>query len=245
MLTAPEETDTRHLADAVATLSTAIRAGQLITARMLERTLEGAFDAPASSGIWDWRCAYDALETASAHATLMGGAAPDLAALCAAEKKRPTQTKRSEEQIRLQQFSTPIPFAFLAAQAAAITGDDVVLEPSAGTGALASFAKLAGARITVNEIDPRRRALLEIVTGQRSSGFDAAQIDDLLPPSFQPSIVLMNPPFSSSIDRDDDKHMAARHLISAMKRLAPGGRLVAIMPMRFSPEREQNRRRRG
>ena len=238
MLTAPEQTDTRQMADAVATLSTAMRAGQLITARMLERTMEAAFDAPASSGAWDWRCAYDGMEAASVHAMLLDEAAPELAALTAAASKRPTQTKRSEDQIRLQQFSTPLPFAFLAARAAAITSDDMVLEPSAGTGALAGFAKRFDAQVTVNEIDPHRRALLEIVTGQRASSFDAAQIDDLLTPAAVPSVVLMNPPFSSSFDRAEDKHMASRHLLSAMKRLAPGGRLVAIMPPRFDPKRE-------
>ena len=238
MLTAPEQTDTRRMAEAVSTLSTAMRAGQLITARMLERTMEAAFDAPASSGAWDWRCAYDAMEAASTHAMLLDATAPKLASLTAAAQKRPTQTKRSEEQIRLQQFSTPLPFAFLAARAAAITSDDVVLEPSAGTGALAGFAKRFGAQVTVNEIDARRRALLEIVTGQRASSFDAAQIDDMLTPATVPSVVLMNPPFSSSFDRAEDKHMASRHLLSAMKRLAPGGRLVAIMPPRFDPKRE-------
>ena len=238
MLTALEPADTRQMADAVSTLSTAMRAGQLITAKMLERTMEAAFDAPASSGIWDWRCAYDAMEAASTHAMLLDPSVPELVALSAAASKRPTQTKRSEEQIRLQQFSTPLPFAFLAAKAAAITPADVVLEPSAGTGALAGFAKRAGAGLVANEIDPRRRALLEIVTGQRASGYDAAQIDDLLAASTMPSVVLMNPPFASSVDRADDPHMAARHLLSAMKRLAPGGRLVAIMPPRFSPERE-------
>ena len=238
MLTAPEPNHARQMADAVSTLSTAMRAGQLITAKMLERTMETAMDAPASSGLWDWRCAYDALEAASTHAMLLDGEVPGLTSLAAAAMKRPTQTKRSEEQLRLQQFSTPLPFAFLAAKAAAITPDDVVLEPSAGTGALVGFAKRFGAQVVVNEIDPRRRALLEIVTGQRASGYDAAQIDDLLAPSTVPSVILMNPPFARSFDRDDDKHMAARHLLSAMKRLAAGGRLVAIMPPRFSPERE-------
>jgi len=178
------------------------------------------------------------LEAATAHAMLLDPAAPFLTALRSAEQKRPTQTKRSEEQIRLQQFSTPLPLAFLAAEAAAITPDDLVLEPSAGTGSLVGFAKHLGARIAVNEIDSRRRALLEIVTGQRASGFDAAQIDDLLSPTVIPSVVLMNPPFTSSIDRAEDRHMASRHLLSAMKRLAPGGRLVTIMPPRFSPKGE-------
>ena len=238
MLTAPEPTDTRHMAEAVAELSTLIRAGQLLTARKLEQTMAAIFGVPASSGTWNWRTSYDALEAASAHAMVLDPSAPFLATLRAAEQKRPTQTKRSEEQIRLQQFSTPLPLAFLAATAAAITPDDLVLEPSAGTGSLIAFAKRIGARVAVNEIDPRRRALLEIVTGQRASGYDGAQIDDLLSPTTIPSVVLMNPPFSSSFDRADDRHMASRHLLSAMKRLAPGGRLVAIMPPRFSARGE-------
>ncbi len=238
MLQTLDPIDTRQIATAVATLSEAMRSGQLITARMLERLMEESFMAPASAGTWDWRCGYDALETASAHAVLLDPVAPDLATLTAAALKRPTQTKRSEDQIRLQQFSTPMPFAFLAAKAAAITSDDVVLEPSAGTGALAVFAKRIGATLAINETDPRRRALLEIVTGQRASGHDAAQIDDLLTASITPTVILMNPPFASSFDRAEDKHMASRHLLSAMKRLAPGGRLVAIMPARFGPERE-------
>ena len=42
-----------------------MRVGQLITAKMLERTLEASFKAPASSGIWDWRCTYDAMEASA------------------------------------------------------------------------------------------------------------------------------------------------------------------------------------
>jgi len=180
MLKSVDVLEVQPMADAVAVLSQSIRNGQLITARMLERILETSSGVPSSAGVWDWRCAYDVLETASAHAMLLAHDTPDLAGLIAAGKKRPTQTKRSEEQIRLQQFSTPLPFAHLAAQAAAITTDDVVLEPSAGTGALAAFAKRVGAKLILNEIDPRRRALLEIITGQRASSYDAAQIDDLL-----------------------------------------------------------------
>ena len=54
----------------------------------------------------------------------------------------PSQTRRSEEQLRLQQFSTPFPLAYAALQAAAIRPGDVVLEPSAGTGMLAVMAAL-------------------------------------------------------------------------------------------------------
>ena len=55
-----------------------------------------------------------------------------------------TETRRSEQQIRLQQFSTPLPYAALAVRAAAIRKGETVLEPSAGTGSLAGFAKQAG-----------------------------------------------------------------------------------------------------
>ena len=43
----------------------------------------------------------------------------------------PSHTKRSDEQIHLQQFSTPLPLAYAALQAATIRPSDVVLEPSA------------------------------------------------------------------------------------------------------------------
>lgn len=53
-----------------------------------------------------------------------------------------TETRRSEQQIRLQQFSTPLPYAALVSRAAAIRPGETVLEPSAGAGAMAGFATL-------------------------------------------------------------------------------------------------------
>jgi len=135
-----------------------------------------------------------------------------------------TETRRSEQQIRLQQFSTPLPYAAFAVRAAAIRSGETMLEPSAGTGSLAGFAKRAGAKLMLNEVDPFRH--------------DAEHIDDLLTSTTAPSVVVMNPPFASSVDRSRDKHIAAKHLIGAAKRLTPGGRLVAIMPMGFTPERD-------
>src|SRR3546814_4485761 len=61
----------------------------------------------------------------------------------------PTQTRRSEEGQSLQQFSTPLPLAFVAAHAASIHAGDRVLEPSAGTGMLAIHAELAGASLEI------------------------------------------------------------------------------------------------
>ena len=66
-----------------------------------------------------------------------------LAMLQAVAALEPSHTLRSEEQVRLQQFSTPLPLAYAALQAAAIRPGDVVLEPSAGTGMLAVMAECA------------------------------------------------------------------------------------------------------
>jgi hypothetical protein len=75
----------------------------------------------------------------------------------------PTQSYRSERQVDLQQFSTPLHLAWLAAHAARITDADTVLEPSAGTGMLAVHARQLGAQLILNERDPAAR---------RSSGTD-------------------------------------------------------------------------
>src|SRR3546814_20354976 len=45
----------------------------------------------------------------------------------------------------------------------------------------------------------------------------------------------MNPPFSRSVGLGADAHAAVRHLQAALRRLSPGGRLVAIMPDWFGP----------
>jgi len=54
-----------------------------------------------------------------------------------------------------------------------------VLEPSAGTGALAAFAARAGAMLLLNEIDPFRQRLLRAVFGGEVTGHDGEHIDDV------------------------------------------------------------------
>ena len=86
-------------------------------------------------------------------------------------ERLPSQTRRSEESNRFQQFSTPIALGLAAAEAAAITADDLVLEPSAGTGLLAIFAELAGAGLALNEIaDTRAGLLARLYRDARSQG---------------------------------------------------------------------------
>jgi predicted RNA methylase len=212
---------------------------QPLRSSALARIMRETFLGSDAGGAWDWRMAYDLMQAAAIRVLLRGdGAEGDIAAAKLLASRLLTETRRSEQQIRLQQFSTPLPFAALVLRAAAIRNGETVLESSAGTGALAAFAARAGATLLLNEIDPFRQRLLRAVFGGEVTGHDGEHIDDLLQTPVLPDAVVMNPPFASSVDRSRDKHIAAKHLIAAAKRLAPGGRLVAIMPPGFSPERD-------
>ncbi|MGR3435781.1 MAG: strawberry notch-like NTP hydrolase domain-containing protein, partial [Shimia sp.] len=234
----------RHIPILIDRLADYLRDGRLMTAILSERMTEvvGGTDA---EGAWSWRQAYDLVQAAAIHVD--GDAGDDeaganpaacLATLEAAAWSRPTETRRSERQVRLQQFSTPLPYAFVAATAAAIRPGDVVLEPSAGTGALAHMARRAGGRPVLNEFDPFRAAILQEMFGAPITRHDAEHIDDLLDRRHAADVVLMNPPFASSVARMGDPTIALRHVLSAAKRLAPGGRLVAILPLAACAERQ-------
>jgi predicted RNA methylase len=212
---------------------------QPLRSSALARIMRETFHGSDAGGVWEWRMAYDLMQAAAIQVLLLGdGAACDIATAKLLASRLLTETRRSEQQIRLQQFSTPLPFAALAVRAAAVRKGETVLEPSAGTGALAAFAARAGATLLLNEIDPFRQRLLRAVFGGEVTSHDGEHIDDLLQMPVLPDIVVMNPPFASSVDRSRDKHIAAKHLIAAAERLAHGGRLVAIMPPGFTPERD-------
>lgn len=141
----------------------------------------------------------------------------------------PTQTNRTEDQIKLQQFSTPPAIAYTAAYAANIGKNDVVLEPSAGIGGIAVFAKNDGAKVHVNEIDERRLSIIKELPFDGFYNERGEQLHNILGDKFSPTVVVMNPPFSSSAVRNSkDIHEAAKHIESALKLLREGGRLVAI-----------------
>jgi len=160
----------------------------------------------------------------------------DVSGATALMERCPTQTVRSEEQIVLQQFSTPADIAALAVLLARIDPEDVVLEPSAGNGLLAAQMPPCAA-LYLNEIDPQRRERLASVFPQAViTGHDGAGLVSLHGALPRPSVVLMNPPFSRSLGRGADDLAALRHLQAALRRLRPGGRAVAIMPDWFAPD---------
>ncbi len=221
--------------------------GFQINALRLHMEMERAFGGSDADGAWDWKLAYEAGEVALvlflrkfgrallARAGTPAGLLPILAKVAGL---LPTHTRRSEEMERFQQFSTPLPMGLAAMAATRITPRDLVLEPSAGTGLLAILAELAGGSLALNELADTRADLLRLLFPSRPvTRFDAAQIDDHLGAGLRPSVILMNPPFSVVANVDGRTTEAtARHIRSALARLAPGGRLVAITGAGFVPD---------
>ena len=217
-----------------------IASDEAISRNLLNAAMQRPFGASDATGAWTQRQSFDALEAAVSlwvmHRAQEGDPKADLAAIAAMVAGLPTQTVRSEEQYTLQQFSTPADIAWLAAYLAAIISSDIVLEPSAGTGLLAAFAKRAGATLQLNEFDPVRASLLRLLfSGSDVSEYDGARIASLRAEDARPSVLLINPPFAMSLGRGTDRNAAARHLASALTRLERGGRAVAIMPDWFAP----------
>lgn len=223
-----------------------LETGSPISSTQLRDVMTGAFTRSDAEGAWDWKMAYDACEAAQILLLRRYGRAlarrnPEpqrmLAALERIAARVPTHTRRSEVGQALQQFSTPLGLAFVAATAAMIEPGDVVLEPSAGTGMLAVHAELMRANLVLNELSETRAELLSKIMDAPVSKHDAASIDDRLPVGHRPTVVLMNPPFSAiaHVDRAM-KDAALRHIASALARLEPGGRLVAITSATCCPE---------
>ena len=228
------------------TLLPLLERGQRVDSATLRSAMETAFCASDASGLWDWKAGYEACEAATVLFLRKYGRAifrqvdkPEarLAALSKITGLLPSHTRRSEESQTLQQFSTPILLGFAALTAAAIKPDDVVLEPSAGTGLLAILAEISGGRLILNELADTRADLLSALFPAISvTRFDAAQIHDHLDPAAVPSVVLMNPPFSAMANVAGKVQDAAfRHIASALARLAPG-RLVTITGAGLGPD---------
>lgn len=220
--------------------------GVPIDASQLRRAMGDAFGGSDAEGRWDWKCAYDCCEAAQIlflqrHGPAILRASPDphgwLRRVERVAALAPSQTRRSEAGQALQQFSTPPGLALVTAIAGGIGAGTQLLEPSAGTGMLATCAQLLGARLVLNELAPARAALLErLFPGVPVTRYDAAQIDDRLASTLMPDTILMNPPFSATAGvARTMPGTALRHIASALARLRPGGRLVAITGASCTP----------
>jgi predicted RNA methylase len=224
-------------------LKTLLAGDKPITNKVLHDAAAKAYGGTLAEGKFDRKDMYDALELAvnmrvkedpDLHVGLAPGWERQVQQLEKLLKRLPTQTVRSEEQIRFQQFSTPPHYALAVAYAAAVRDGDTVLEPSAGTGSLLAAAERPGVKMVANELSDRRAEMLKALLGPEGRVFqeNAEQLDNILPADVKPTVVVMNPPFSQTAGRMGDKKVietGANHISQALNRLEPGGRLVAIV----------------
>jgi len=201
--------------------------------KLVAGTMTMSFGASDAEGAWNWRDAYDAIELAvvlqlrrlAPQIARLEDAPAQIAGLLASLNALTlTHTRRSEEQVALDQFSTPPELAAVAVAAAQIRPGDKVLEPSAGTGLMAIIAEACGASLTLNEIAEHRSGLLDLAFPSAArSRHDAVHLPDLLCASGSFHAVITNPPFQQ----------LEAHLQAALACLADGGRLSAIVPTRL------------
>lgn len=113
-------------------------------------------------------------------------------------------------------FPTPAPVVARMIEAARLSGGERVLEPSAGSGAIADAVRDLNCDVVCIEQQP---SLVAILTekGHEVRHCDFTQIA----PPCDFDAVLMNPPFEKGQDLDHVRH--------ALQMLRTGGRLVAIM----------------
>lgn len=218
-----------------------IATGEFLTPQMLFAWADEAYGGTQAEGKYTSKDAYDAMELGINKAIEnlklnpatadFEQAKKDIAYLRDMINNLPTQSKRTEETDKFQQFSTPPQLAYAVNWVANIRKGETYLEPSAGIGGLAVFGKNAGAKVVVNELSPRRREILKNLDFDQVFGEDAEQINNILPKDINPTVIVMNPPFSATAGRLSSKtsQIGFDHVEQALKRLLTNGRLVVIL----------------
>ncbi|HUO22633.1 MAG TPA: strawberry notch family protein [Caulobacteraceae bacterium] len=222
-----------NLLAAARALTPHLNRSRALDRKLVSGVMTTTFGASDAEGAWLWRDAYDAIEAAlvlqlrrlAPQIGRLEDAPADIAALLAnLSSLSLTHTRRSEEQVAMDQFSTPPELGCLAVLAAQVRAGDRVLEPSAGTGLLAILAEACGGELTLNERAAGRAALLEgLFPLAARSQQDAVHLPDTLKTSGGFHVALVNPPFQA----------LEAHLHAALDTLADGGRLAAIVPERL------------
>lgn len=238
-----------RLADAIAA-RLLNNAGEPFAAKELYEMAEAIYGGSLASGAIPREDLYDALELgvnkyvaglprqfdpATDNVDMAVIAAQRLANL---KDRLPTQSIRAGEKESKQQYSTPPDYSFAATWAANLDPSDRVLEPSAGTGSFVVDAMNAGVdKVWVNELSERRADMLRTLAPDGVFTENAEHIDALLP-TVDPTVVLMNPPFSVSPGMEGTRVIEAgsRHVEAALNKLHDGGRLIAIVGKGMSPD---------
>lgn len=147
----------------------------------------------------------------------------------------PVRPASGEQDRALSYFRTPDMTARMMATELGVMPGGRVLEPSAGDGALVLAVLIFHPQVSVDavEVDQARAQLLRNRFG-RSAPQDVTvhemrfQDYAATPPAPYDAVV-MNPPFTESGDRQ----AWATHFLAAWELLAPGGRMVAVLPMSY------------
>ncbi len=211
---------------------------QKLDTKTIASVMDYTCGGSAAEGKWQMKTATDLVEGAVASRIKEIGV--DCKRLAELQQLLISQTVRSDDQLKFQQFSTPPAIGAIMATAAQLTPADFFLEPSAGTGMLAAFAAQANCQqIILNEFSPARAKILGHLFGDdHLHGFDAENLNDYLPKKYQPTVVIANPPFSVSPNLTKrSKDAIIRHFRAAMLRLRPNGRLVLLGPHWLLPDK--------
>lgn len=150
--------------------------------------------------------------------------------ICRLYELQPTISQRSSNRIKMQQYSTPLPMAFVADRFIAPKGivNGQVLEPTAGNGML--VIGISPKQVHVNELDKTRLANLE---GQ---GFKKVTNQDATQPfegEEQYAAVIANPPFGSAEAKEYDGKMIPgleeQITLNALEKMRDDGKAVIII----------------
>lgn len=132
--------------------------------------------------------------------------------------RQPKLGTRTSTSVREQAYSTPVPLAFIASRLADVAGGELVLEPTAGNGAL--LIEASPDNVLANEINPDRAANL------RSLGFSVLTRDASAKP-FETGgkdgfdRIITNPPFGAVKQGDESQ-------VFDLKDIQPGYRTHEI-----------------
>lgn len=147
--------------------------------------------------------------------------------ICKLYDMQPTIGARSSERVKMQQYSTPLPMAWVANRfAMAGKSSGQVLEPTAGNGMLVFTVPVE--QVHANELDETR------LDNLRDQGFAEVTNQDANKPfSGEYDVLIANPPFGQRIAKEYDGKLIAgldpQITVNALQSLKDDGRAAIII----------------